>query len=332
MYIDVKLDGLLCPGGKKVNSTLGFKVLVTCGVLLGGFWAGEALGASGSFQQSLSIDEPFILDVSTGSGTIKIRAGDSRQVEITGRITVRRNGFLGIFKRSSEEMEELVRQIESEPPVNLADGRLKIGHMKDKARRLNVSISYEIVVPVDTVVKSHTGSGSQQISGVAGPVEVGTGSGKITLTDIGGAVKASTGSGGIRADGIAGAFEAHTGSGNVRLTQVAPGDVVVTTGSGSSELHGVVGALRVRAGSGRIVVDGQQTGPWTFDTGSGSVRIRLPQDAAFDLDAETGSGGIVVDHPVTVQGKISRKHLRGEVRGGGDLLRIDTGSGGIRIE
>ena len=315
-----------------MNLTLSFKLFVTCGVLLGGFWAGEALGASGSFQQSLSIDEPFVLDVSTGSGTIKIRAGDSRQVEITGHITVGRRSFLGIFKRSSEEMEEIVRQIESEPPISLADGRLRIGHIKDKSYGRNVSISYKIVVPVDTEVKSHSGSGSQSISGVAGPVEVGTGSGKITLTDIGGAVKASTGSGGIRADGIAGAFEAHTGSGNVRLTQVAPGDVVVTTGSGSSELHGVVGALRVRAGSGRIVVDGQQTGPWTFDTGSGSVRIKLPPDAAFDLDAETGSGGITIDHPVTVQGKISRKHLRGEVRGGGDLLRIDTGSGGIRIE
>ncbi len=96
-----------------MNSTFGFRVLVTCGALLGGFWAGEALGASGSFQQSLSIDEPFVLDVSTGSGTINISAGDSRQVEITGHITVSSGSFLGFFKRNSEEMKEQVRQLKT---------------------------------------------------------------------------------------------------------------------------------------------------------------------------------------------------------------------------
>ena len=311
---------------------LNIRTFVFCGTLLVGFWAGEAQAASGSFERLFSIDEPILLDVSTGSGTINIRAGTSGQVEVSGHITVRRGTFLGLFERSSDEMQELVDRFESEPPVKFADGRLQVGHIKDKAFERNVTINYEIVVPVDTEVKSHTGSGAQEISGLSGPVEAGTGSGQLTLTDIGGAVAVRTGSGAIKADGIAGSFEAHTGSGSVRMTQAAPGDVVVTTGSGSSELHGVVGALRVRAGSGRIVVDGQQEGVWNLDTGSGSVRIDLPEDAAFELDAESGSGGIDIDHPLTVQGKVSKRHLRGQVRGGGDLLRIETGSGSIRIE
>lgn len=311
-----------------MSLTLNFRTFLSCGALLIGFWAGEAQAASGSFEQTYSIDEPIFLDVSTGSGTIKIRAGRSGQVEVSGHITVRR----GIFSRSTEQAQGLVDRFEANPPIDLTDGRLRVGHIKDKAFRKNVSVSYEIVVPADTEVKSHTGSGSQTISGVSRPVEVGTGSGKVTLTDIGGAVEARTGSGAIRADGIAGAFEAHSGSGSIRLTQEAPGDVVVTTGSGSIELHGVVGALRVRTGSGRITVDGQQEGSWTLNAGSGSIKIKLPADAAFNLDAEAGSGGIVIDHPVTVQGKISERHIKGEVRGGGELLSIETGSGGIRIE
>ena len=299
-----------------------------CGALLSIFWAGEAQSARGSFEQSFSIDESILLDVSTGSGSITIRTGSAGQVEVSGNITI----GIGLFNRSNEKAQELVRRLEEDPPVSLVDGRLQVGHLKDRAYERNVTISYEIVVPAGTQVKSHTGSGSQSISGVAGPVEAGSGSGRLTLADIGGAVEARTGSGAIRADGIAGAFEAHTGSGSVRLTQTAPGDVVVSTGSGSSELHGIVGALRVHAGSGRIKVDGRQEGPWNLDTGSGSVQIKLPDNAAFELDAESSSGGIVVDHPVTVQGKMSKRHLRGEVRGGGDLLRIETGSGGIRID
>jgi hypothetical protein len=311
-----------------VNPTLKFKALVICGALLSAFWASEARSASGSFQQSLSVDEPILLDVATGSGTIDIRAGSSNRVEVTGNITV----GIGLFKRKRDEAQELVRRFESAPPVNLVDGRLQVGHIKDRAYRHNVTISYEVVVPVGTQVKSHTGSGSQSISGIAGPVEAGTGSGTLTLADIGGIVEARTGSGAIRADGIAGAFEGHTGSGSIRLTQEAPGDVVVSTGSGSTELHGVVGALRVHSGSGRIEVDGQQEGPWKLDTGSGSVQIKLPENAAFELDAESSSGSIIIDHPIMVQGKISKRHLSGQVRGGGELLRIETGSGGIRIE
>jgi len=307
--------------------------LLLCGALLACSWAAAAQGATGSFEQSLSVDEPLVLDVSTGSGTIDIRAGSSGNVEIRGEITVRRgSAFLGLFASSDEDAQELVDRFESEPPVKLADGRLQVGHIEDRAYQRNVTIDYEIVVPADTEVISHTGSGSQEIVGVAGPVKVDTGSGHLTLTDIGGAVSARTGSGAITADGVAGSFEGHSGSGSIHMTQEAPGDVVVTTGSGSSELHGVIGALTVRAGSGRIVVDGQQRGAWNLHSGSGSVRVDLPDDAAFELDAESGSGGVDIDHPLLIQGKVSKRQLRGQVRGGGELLHVDTGSGSIHIE
>ncbi len=97
-------------------------------------------------------------------------------------------------------------------------------------------------------------------------------------------------------------------------------------------LPGLSSAWRSAGVSSRIVVDGQQEGPWNLHTGSGSVRVSLPEDAAFELDAESGSGGIDIGHPLTMTGKISRRHVRGQVRGGGELLVIETGSGSIRIE
>jgi DUF4097 and DUF4098 domain-containing protein YvlB len=316
-----------------MTMTLNFRSTLMTGVLLAGFWAVETQAAeTGSFEQTITINESVLLDVSTGSGKIDIRAGESGQVKITGHIKVTRGSFLGWFKTGSAEMKIFVQDFESNPPVVLEDGRLKVGHIEDNRYGRSASIRYEIVVPMNIDVKSRTGSGSQNISGVAGSVEVRAGSGRIEITDIGGAVSAKSGSGSITADGIGGAFEAHAGSGKIKLTQAAPGDVVVTTGSGSSELHNVVGALRVKSGSGRVTVDGRQDGDWNLNTGSGSVRVTLPQDAAFELDAEASSGGISVDHPLTVQGEISKRHLRGTVRGGGNLLVIDTGSGSIRVE
>ena len=128
-----------------------------------------------------------------------------------------------------------------------------------------------------------------------------------------------------------GAFTGRAGSGSIYLAQTAPGDVEVSTGSGRSELHGVVGAVDAHAGSGGITVEGRQAGDWTLHTGSGSIRIDLPDDAGFDVDASSNSGRIVVDHPLTLEGRINEKHIKGEVRGGGPMLKVDTGSGGIRI-
>jgi DUF4097 and DUF4098 domain-containing protein YvlB len=315
------------PGATMMTKMLSRRSLVLLGVLLMSCSNAEAGKAKGSFEQNLTIDESIQLDVATGSGDITVRDGQAGQVEVIGRIEVSR----GLFRRNAEEAEDLVRRFEAEPPVRLSDGRLKVGHIRDRAFQQNVSISYEITVPAETRVKSHTGSGSQDLSGVKGPVEVSTGSGSLRLTDIGGAVDARTGSGSIRADRIGGSFHARTGSGSVKLVQNAPGDVDVSSGSGGSELSVIGGALRVHSGSGRIKVEGNQDGPWRLDTGSGSIQIHLPESAAFELDAKSSSGDIKVDHPVTVQGRLDKDRVKGAVRGGGSLLKVRTGSGDIRI-
>ena len=66
-------------------------------------------------------------------------------------------------------------------------------------------------------------------------------------------------------------------------------------------------------------------------SGSGSIHLRLPSDASFDLNARTSSGSISLDHPVTVQGTMGKKEIRGKVRGGGVTVEVETGSGNIEI-
>jgi DUF4097 and DUF4098 domain-containing protein YvlB len=54
-------------------------------------------------------------------------------------------------------------------------------------------------------------------------------------------------------------------------------------------------------------------------------------NAAFTLDAETGSGGVHSDREMTTQGTEDHHHISGKVGGGGPTVRIETGSGSIRI-
>lgn len=290
---------------------------------------GLAMAADGTFEETVALGGQILLDVDTGSGSIEVSAGSGGEALIIGRINVNKRGFFG----KPANADEIVEQVIDSPPISLSDGRLRVGYFEDRSLGKKVSISYEIVVPADTEVVADTGSGSVQVVDIAAPVNADTGSGSIELRNIGGPVKADTGSGSIRADGVAGEFHADTGSGSVYLLQTAPGDVHVDTGSGSAELHGVAGAVNVDTGSGRISVEGRQEGGrWKLDAGSGSIYVKLPDDAAFTLDARTRTGSIDVDHPVEITGTASEKRLRGNVRGGGPALDIDAGSGSIRVE
>jgi DUF4097 and DUF4098 domain-containing protein YvlB len=296
--------------------------------------------AEGSFQRSLKVAGAADIDISTGSGSISVRTGGADTVEIVGRI--RATSWFG-------NAEERVRRLESNPPIYQSGNTIRIGHISEAELMRNVSISYELVVPPQTRLKSNSGSGDQTIDGIRGPLDVNAGSGSVKASNIGSTVRAETGSGtidlehvkgnvhaeagsgSIRAIDIGGGFEGNTGSGHITLSQAAPGSVRVETGSGGMDLRGVRGSLEARAGSGGISAEGDPTGGWMLHSGSGSIHLRLPSDAAFDLDARTSSGSISLEHPVTVQGKLGRKEIRGKVRGGGVPVEVQTGSGNIEI-
>jgi len=318
---------------KTFRSLVSIAVLVVVGSL-------PSIAAEGSFDRTLNVTGPVRLDVSTGSGSIQVRTGSGNQVHITGHI--KSTDWFG-------NAEERVKQIEANPPIQQSGNDIRIGHIEDREMMHNISISYELVIPADTELRSHTGSGSQTIAGVHGETEASSGSGGLRVSDIGsrvraetgsgdidiervqGAVRARAGSGSIRATSVAGGFDAETGSGRISLEQSAPGSVRVDTGSGGMELRGVKGSLEAHAGSGGIEVEGEPTGPWTVHTGSGTVRLQLASSASFDLDARTSSGSLSVDQPVTVQGSLAKKHIQGKVRGGGVPIDVETGSGNIEI-
>lgn len=160
-----------------------------------------------------------------------------------------------------------------------------------------------------------TGSGSATVTGVRGSVNVDTGSGSVTVRDVqGDEVSIDTGSGGVTGGGVtARSVSVDTGSGSIDLDGVSAPEISMDTGSGSVELTLLrdVDALDV-------------------DTGSGSVTIRAPEDLGGMVDLSTGSGGIDMDFAVQVR-SVRRDEVRGTLGDGRGTIRIETGSGGIRL-
>jgi hypothetical protein len=281
--------------------------------------------AEGMFDRTLAVGGPVTLEIRTGSGGIEIRRGPADSIRVIGRIRAGSSWF-------RSDVEEQVRRIEAAPPIEQEGDTIRVGRVGDSPLFRNISISYEVTVPMATRVQSHTGSGSQTISDLDGPVDASTGSGRVNLRNIRSDVRASTGSGGIAAEAIGGSFVGRAGSGHVDVSQAGEGDVSVATGSGGIGVRGARRALHARAGSGSIEIEGRPAGNWDVETGSGGVRIDFPEDSAFELNARTGSGSINMTHPISLVDSRSRTRLRGMVRGGGSRVDLSTGSGSIQID
>ncbi|MDE3187567.1 MAG: DUF4097 family beta strand repeat protein [Acidobacteriota bacterium] len=258
-----------------------------------------ALAAEATFERNLTVNGRVDLTVSTGSGKVHLTRGAGNQMHIVGHV---RSGWGGSDAR--------VHEIAANPPIEQTGNIIRIGAHHWNLN--NVSIEYEIQAPADAFL------------------EVSSGSGDITVEGVGDNAKISTGSGSIRATGLHAGFTISTGSGDIYAEQNGTGDVRAKTGSGTIELRNLNGGLRADTGSGDIKVAGTPANPWHLQTGSGSVELS-PGNTGFDLDASTGSGSIRTDREMMTHGMSDRHHVTGKISGGGPTVRIETGSGDIRV-
>ena len=210
---------------------------------------------------------------------------------------------------------------------------------------------------VDGAVSARSSSGDITLIGLsdAGDVEVKAVSGDLILQDVmADSLTAHTSSGQIQVDGVTldGSLDLENISGDVmavgvratscRLASVS-GSLTLDGGNGPLDLRTCSGAVEVRNAtraelalettSGNILFSGslRAQGEHRVESTSGDVHLVLPADAAFDLDVETVSGDIQTDFAVTMT-EFDKKHVAGEVNGGGPLLRISTSSGDITLE
>lgn len=263
------------------------------------------LAAEGNFEKTLTVSGSPTLNVSTGSGYIRINPGSDNQIHIVGHVKAG-NGWMS---GSSKSAEERVNEVVKNPPIEQTGNIVRVG--KDQHMN-NVSIDYDITAPKDTSLTANSGSGD------------------LRITNVGMNSKLGTGSGNIEASGLNGASSFDTGSGDIVATLTGTGDVKAGTGSGNIKLNNVSGGLKAETGSGNVEVSGKPVSMWKVGTGSGDVTLAV-NGAAFTLDASTGSGGIQTDVPMTVEGSLDRHHVVGKINGGGPTVRVETGSGSVHV-
>jgi TonB family protein len=176
-------------------------------------------------------------------------------------------------------------------------------------------------------VRAHTGGGGIRILHVAGPIQLETNDGSICLTRVQGSVRASTGSGTITA----------------WINPGAPRDSTVgaRTGAVANGSTGPMPIPRPRPELGHIV---GLSGASQLESGQGDIIVFLPRYLAVNIEATIERAA---DHRIETDPELPLKfisqsgtgsrwdnaiHAEGALNGGGEVLRLRTVSGNIRLK
>lgn len=177
------------------------------------------------------------------------------------------------------------------------------------------TVNYDVQVPRETELTVSTVNGEVAIRELSGDVSVDAVNGEIAVSDV---------SGDVSAEAV---------NGQITISQVS-GDISAETVNGSIELDGVSGNVEGRAVNGGIEVTlvGDRLAGEGVDlaTVNGPVALRLPRSFSAQLELETVTGGMDVDFPITISGRLGRR-ISTTLGGGGPLVRVETTGGAIRI-
>jgi hypothetical protein len=287
-------------------------------------------------ERQFPLDRGGTFTLDAVAGTVDVIGDSSSGVNIT--VTSNRddteNRFDFVFDNTPQSVKLTIRR---------RSGRELFGEW------LRGGLQITVHVPSDTMVDARTAGGSIEASRlanarlrtsgggvhvetIAGDLDGHTSGGSIRLRDVRGRASVETSGGGIDAADITGSLRAHTSGGSIHISKVG-GDVDAGTSGGGVDVRGVGGRVEAHTSGGSITVafaQGNNRGG-DISTSGGGLRAELDPSVALTIDASTSGGSVTADVPVTVQGTIGRRRLQGHLNGGGELLRLHTSGGSIRI-
>ncbi len=214
-----------------------------------------------------------------------------------------------------------------------AHADLKVVVPKGRTLTLWQGVGETTIENVDGQLVVNAAAARVRVAHVRGELRVDTGSGGVDVSDATGDVTIDAGSGGATLDGIrGGSLHMDVGSGSMRGRAIDVRELVADVGSGGIHLSGVkTPTLHLDTGSGDTYIE-LLAAPddVAIDGGSGGVTLRLPASTSATVDIETGSGGIESDFDVKLT-HVERRALRGAIGTGKGRIKIESGSGSVRL-
>jgi len=290
------------------------------------------------FKQTVpvALQEPVILDIDIENGQLQILY--SREGQVTLSVSV-----------PGPLEARTITDYSVSPSIEQKGNRIFI-RVPGAGREHNAKAPlYRIDVPYRTQVVSSVATGKQEISGIMGPVRAVTESGDTRVSYVSQDVAATVGDGNLSLDVIGGRIHAQVHRGNISCTRAAqgidaqsdrgditlmaigPSTAVVKEGFGRIEVSGARSSFAGSTDGGDIHVKAVMHDDWKLNSNSGNIRIELPLNASFQLDASTGSGEFRLDRDDLQEVRVGVHHINQAVNSGGKRIQAYTESGQLII-
>ena len=291
------------------------------------------------FSQTIKVGDGAALDLSHLAGDVRVTGGGGSEIKIDAVKRVRH--------RDAEEAKRILESLRVD--VNNFNGRVEVRTIyprrtPGRGNGISASVDYTIAVPTGTAVTLKSVSGDLAITNVNGEVRVEAVSGNVTVTNTPNLTTAKTVSGDVTARdiGTQTTLVLGTVSGTVIGTGLRVRTLEAGSVSGDVRLSGSqVERLEARSVSGNIEFDAPlvKSGRYEFTSHSGNVRLVLSGNTGFELDADTFSGSVRSDLPVTLRAigntdssrRGSNRAIRGTYGDASAILSVRSHSGSVVI-
>lgn len=295
------------------------------------------LAAESRMEKNLRLDPGGRFSIDTDLGSVTI-------------VGTNTTGARLVITSKRRELDDLLRFEFREDPGSVGvTARRRHGRLLGWLNSGGDTVHWEVQVPAQTQLDIDTSGGRIKVDGLRSAARLETSGGRIEVRDLVGDLDGHTSGGGIVLERIRGRVRVNTSGGGIDGAEI-DGPVDARTSGGSVRLDRVGGDIRAHSSGGGIHIH-DAGGSIEADTSGGGIEVSFARGNARGGTLETSGGGIVVsvdpsvglridasgnsvhaDLPITVQGSISRGRLQGTLGGGGEVLRLHTSGGGVRIQ
>ena len=289
-------------------------------------------------SQTYKVGDGAALDLSHLAGDIRVTGGPGSEIKVDATKRARH--------RDPEQAKRLLEALRID--VNNFNGRVEVRTIYPRrgsfGNNVSASVDYVISVPAGASVSLKSISGDISVTNVKGEVRAETVSGDVNINGTPNVAIAKTISGDVIAQNIGTqtTLVLSTISGTVLGTGLKVRALEAGSVSGNVRLVGSdIERLEARSVSGNIEYDAPLTkgGRYEFTSHSGNVRIVLSGNTGFELDADTFSGSVRSDVPVTLRAigrteqnrRGSNRAIRGSYGDSSAFLSVRSHSGSVVI-
>lgn len=292
--------------------------------------------------QTFKVGADGSLDLSGISGDVRVTGGSGSEIRVEATKRVRH--------RDADQAKRLLNdlRVEMTHVSSRVEVRTVYPRRNNSERGMSARVDYVVSVPTGVAVAVKSISGNVLVTAVRGEVRAETVSGDVDVSATPNVAVAKTISGNVSARDIGSAnlLSLSTVSGTVIATGLKVRALEASTVSGNVRISGVqIERVEASCVSGNIDFDSplSKGGRYEFTSHSGDVRIALSGNTGFELDADTFSGSVRSDLPITLRtlGRDDRERGRGRgtsnraIRGSyGDasaILEVRSHSGSVVI-